>query len=132
MVNSIDKHGKKCLMLSAKATWVIDDKNSAFESSQETRNTYEDYYTCYVNVKDVALAHILVYEWCESEFSFSWHVFPSDMSPGNSIPMDMSSGIEVDLVFRNNGERTKKKKVFWIVREIEEKEGALDRRYTRM
>nr|GEV42752.1 protein kinase domain, nitrogen network kinase 1, phloem protein 2-like protein [Tanacetum cinerariifolium] len=69
MVNSIDKHGKKCLMISAKATWVIDDKNSDFESSQEPRNTYEDYYTCYVNVKDVALAHILVYEWCESDGS---------------------------------------------------------------
>ncbi|PWA68593.1 protein kinase domain, Nitrogen network kinase 1, Phloem protein 2-like protein [Artemisia annua] len=34
---SVDKHGKKCLMLSAKATWVIDDKNSAFESSDESR-----------------------------------------------------------------------------------------------
>ncbi|PWA93805.1 protein kinase-like domain, Phloem protein 2-like protein [Artemisia annua] len=34
---SVDKHGKKCLMLSAKATWVIDDKNSAFESSHESR-----------------------------------------------------------------------------------------------
>nr|GEW71168.1 protein kinase-like domain, phloem protein 2-like protein [Tanacetum cinerariifolium] len=69
MVNSIDKHGKKCLMLSAKATWIIDDKNSAFESSQEPRNTHEDYYTCYANVKDVALAHILVYEWCELDGS---------------------------------------------------------------
>nr|GEX70432.1 beta-tubulin [Tanacetum cinerariifolium] len=65
----VDNGQQKCLMLSAKATWVIDDKNSTFESSQEPRNTYEDYCTCYVNVKDVALAHILVYEWCESNVS---------------------------------------------------------------
>ncbi|GJW49616.1 kinase-like domain, phloem protein 2-like protein [Tanacetum coccineum] len=27
----VDKHGKKCLMISARATWVIDDKNSAWD-----------------------------------------------------------------------------------------------------
>nr|GEW91086.1 ankyrin repeat-containing protein [Tanacetum cinerariifolium] len=35
---SVDKNGKKCLTLSARATWVIDDKNSAYESSNESRN----------------------------------------------------------------------------------------------
>ncbi|PWA62216.1 protein kinase domain, Nitrogen network kinase 1, Phloem protein 2-like protein [Artemisia annua] len=34
---TVDKHGKKCLMISARATWVIDDKNSACESSNESR-----------------------------------------------------------------------------------------------
>nr|GEY97851.1 protein kinase-like domain, phloem protein 2-like protein [Tanacetum cinerariifolium] len=34
---AVDKHGKKCLMLSARATWVIDDKNSAYKSTHETR-----------------------------------------------------------------------------------------------
>nr|GEY67970.1 hypothetical protein [Tanacetum cinerariifolium] len=37
MVNSVDKNGKKCLTLSARATWVIDDKNSAYEYSNESR-----------------------------------------------------------------------------------------------
>ncbi|PWA43948.1 serine/threonine/dual specificity protein kinase, catalytic domain-containing protein [Artemisia annua] len=34
---TVDKHEKKCLMLSARATWVINDKNSACESSNESR-----------------------------------------------------------------------------------------------
>ncbi|PWA37972.1 Phloem protein 2-like protein [Artemisia annua] len=34
---AVDKHGKKCLMLSASATWVTDDKNSACESFHESR-----------------------------------------------------------------------------------------------
>nr|GEZ32745.1 protein kinase-like domain, phloem protein 2-like protein [Tanacetum cinerariifolium] len=33
---TVDKHGKKCLMLSARATWVIDDKNLAWKSLRET------------------------------------------------------------------------------------------------
>nr|GEV18826.1 protein kinase-like domain, phloem protein 2-like protein [Tanacetum cinerariifolium] len=33
---AIDKHGKKCLMLSARATWVIDDKKSACMSPHES------------------------------------------------------------------------------------------------
>ncbi|PWA60899.1 protein kinase domain, Nitrogen network kinase 1, Phloem protein 2-like protein [Artemisia annua] len=34
---AVDKHGKMCLMLSAKATCIIDDKNSACESSHVSR-----------------------------------------------------------------------------------------------
>ncbi|GJU76522.1 kinase-like domain, phloem protein 2-like protein [Tanacetum coccineum] len=34
---TVDKHGKKCPMLSARVTWVTDDKNSASESSHESR-----------------------------------------------------------------------------------------------
>ncbi|GJZ70845.1 kinase-like domain, phloem protein 2-like protein, partial [Tanacetum coccineum] len=34
---AIDKHGKKCLMLSERATWVIDDKKSACKSPHESR-----------------------------------------------------------------------------------------------
>ncbi|GJU83565.1 kinase-like domain, phloem protein 2-like protein [Tanacetum coccineum] len=34
---AVDKHGRKCLMLSAKASCVIDEKNSACESPHETR-----------------------------------------------------------------------------------------------
>ncbi|GJV49674.1 hypothetical protein Tco_1439886 [Tanacetum coccineum] len=35
---AVDKHGKKCLMQSARATWVIDDKNSASKFPHETRS----------------------------------------------------------------------------------------------
>ncbi|GJR27087.1 kinase-like domain, phloem protein 2-like protein [Tanacetum coccineum] len=34
---TVDKHGKKCPMLSPRAVWVIDDKNSTCESSYESR-----------------------------------------------------------------------------------------------
>ncbi|GJW42895.1 kinase-like domain, phloem protein 2-like protein [Tanacetum coccineum] len=33
---TVDKHGKKCPMLSPRAVWVIDDKNSTCESSYES------------------------------------------------------------------------------------------------
>ncbi|PWA38264.1 protein kinase-like domain, Phloem protein 2-like protein [Artemisia annua] len=34
---TVDKHGKNCLMLSAKATCTVDNKNSACQSSHESR-----------------------------------------------------------------------------------------------